>query len=138
LENCDVPEEIPNTSTSKNSDQFVDVISPESRTHILDGDGPGSGGHLWPGQEGKTPFPESWSGDKVIHEVSDIATSPTTTWFAQTGSGGIYTKSGKAAKWVAWEVRDGTRVRVVFEPATGRVVTGFPDDSPIPNLKPIE
>ncbi len=35
-------------------DDYVDILSPESRTHILIGDGPGSGGHLWPGQPGKT------------------------------------------------------------------------------------
>ncbi|MFT7387758.1 MAG: filamentous hemagglutinin [Candidatus Endobugula sp.] len=129
-----VPEDIPKTTVN----QHVDIVSPETRKHILDGDGPGSGGHLWPGQEGKTPFPKDWNGDKVIHEVGDITTSPSTKWFAQTGSGGKYTKSGKPAKWVAWEVRDGVRVRVVFEPATGRVVTGFPDNAPIPKLKPIE
>uniref|UniRef100_UPI00248DEC57 DUF637 domain-containing protein n=1 Tax=Parendozoicomonas sp. Alg238-R29 TaxID=2993446 RepID=UPI00248DEC57 len=117
---------------------FVDVLSPESRKHILEGDGPGSGGHLWPGQPGKTPFPEGWSGDKVVHEVGDIATSPNTKWYAQTGSGGEYTKSGKPAKWVAWEVRDNVRIRVVYEPATGRVVTGFPDSDPIPNLKLVD
>lgn len=36
------------------------------------------------------------------------------------------------------ETRDGVSVRVVYEPATGRVVTGFPDNDPIPNLKPVE
>jgi hypothetical protein len=126
------------TTTANASDQHIDVVSPDTRQHILDGDGPGSGGHLWPGQEGKTPFPENWNGDKVIHEVGDIATSPSTKWYAQTGNGGRYTKTGKPAKWVAWETLDGVRVRVVYEPATGRVVTGFPDNDPIPNLKPVE
>jgi len=93
---------------------------------------------LWPGQPGKTSFSQSWSGDKIINEIGDITTSPNTTWYAKTGSGGELTKSGKPAKWVAWEVRDGVRMRVVFEPHTGRVVKGFPDTNPIPNLKVIE
>jgi hypothetical protein len=38
---------------------------------------------------------------------------------------------------VAWEVREGVQIRVVFEPATGKVVTAFPDDGVIPKLKKI-
>ncbi|EAW1721659.1 hypothetical protein AHX05_23430, partial [Salmonella enterica subsp. indica] len=33
-----------------------------------------------------------------------------------------------------WEVRDGVRIRVVFQPAKGRIVTAFPDSGPIPPL----
>jgi filamentous hemagglutinin len=116
--------------------QYVDVLRPEDRRHILYGDGPGSGGHLWPGAPGKTPFPENWSADLVIHHVGEIATSPTTQWYAQTGSGGQYTANGDAARWISWEVRDGVQVRVVYEPATGRVVTAFPDpNGPPPSLR---
>ena len=117
---------------------YVDILSPETRQHILYGDKPGSGGHMWPGQEGKTVFPESWSGDKIIDVVGDITTSPSTKWYAQTGTGGTYTAKGDAAKWVAYETRNGVRVRVVYQPATGKVVTAFPDDAPIPPYKPIK
>jgi filamentous hemagglutinin len=117
---------------------FIDILSDESKKHILYGDGPGSGGHLWPGQPGKTVFPESWSADKVIHEVGDIVTSPDTKWYAQTGTGGLYTKNGDPAKWVAYEVRDGVRMRVVYQPAISNVVTAFPDDAPIPPYKSIK
>ena len=51
-------------------------------------DGPGSGGHLWLGQEGKTVFPQSCNTNKVIHE---IVTSPITQWYAQIGGGGKFT-----------------------------------------------
>ncbi|WP_083439327.1 EndoU domain-containing protein [Herbaspirillum autotrophicum] len=112
---------------------YVDILSPEARKHILYGDGPGSGGHLWPGQSGKTVFPESWSANKVMHDVGDIATSPNTKWYAQTGTGGLYTKNGDPAKWVAYEVRDGVQIRVVYQPATGKVVTAFPDPNPVPS-----
>lgn len=45
---------------------YVDVLDPRDRHHILHGDGPGSGGHQWPGQAGKSPFPQQWSGDQII------------------------------------------------------------------------
>jgi len=117
---------------------YVDILSPEAKQHILYGDKPGSGGHMWPGQEGKTVFPESWSGDKIVDAVGDITTSPSTKWYAQTVTGGAYTAKGDAAKWVAYETRDGVRMRVVYQPATGKVVTAFPDDAPIPPYKPIK
>lgn len=107
--------------------EYVDILCPDARQHILYGDKPGSGGHMWPGQPGKTVFPQAWSADKIVHEVGDIATSPGTKWYAQTGTGGIYT----------YEVRDGVRMRVVYQPATGKVITAFPDNAPIPPYKPV-
>ena len=58
-------------------------------------------------------------------------------WYAQTGTGGVYTATGDPAKWVAYETRDGVRMRVVYQSATGKVVTAFPDDAPVPPYKPI-
>ncbi|MED0636136.1 RHS repeat-associated core domain-containing protein, partial [Escherichia marmotae] len=107
---------------------------PKAQQHILHGDGPGSGGHMWLGQPGKTTFPQSWDAKKIISEVDDIVNSPSTKWYAQQGTGGALTKAGKAANWVAWEVRDGVQIRVVFQPAKGRIVTAFPDSGPIPPL----
>jgi len=101
----------------------------------LYGDKPGSGGHLWPGRLGKTAFPKNWSADKIIHEIGDIVTSPNTQWYVQTGNGGKYTKGGEPARWVSYEVRDGVRIKVVHEPETGRVVTAYPDNAPIPQVK---
>lgn len=107
---------------------------PKAQKHILHGDGPGSGGHMWPGQPGKTTFPQSWDSKKIISEIDDIVNSPSTKWYAQQGTGGALTKSGKAATWVAWEVRDGVQIRVVYQSAKGRIVTAFPDSGPIPRL----
>jgi hypothetical protein len=45
---------------------------------------------------------------------------------------------GDPAKWVSYEVRDGVRIRVVHQPAIGRVITGFPDDQLMPPYKPIK
>jgi filamentous hemagglutinin len=116
-----------------NCNRITGLLHPEDARHILHGDGPGRGGHLWPGQPGKTPFPQGWSGDQIVHNVTDIITDPSTKWFAQTGTGGNFTASGKPAKWISWEVREGIQVRVVFEPATGRVPTAFPD--PLGNVQ---
>ncbi|HEG0621992.1 TPA: VENN motif pre-toxin domain-containing protein [Yersinia enterocolitica] len=113
--------------------KYVDILSPEAKQHILYGDSLTSGGHLYPGNPGKTVFPQNWSADKVVHAVGDIATSPDTQWFAQTGTGGIYTSKGKPANWVSYETRDGVRIRVVYQPATGKIVTAFPDNAPIPS-----
>ncbi|SHG21356.1 EndoU nuclease [Jatrophihabitans endophyticus] len=107
----------------------ADAVSDESRKHILDGDATG-GGHRWPGRPGKTPFPEHWTDDRIIDNVGEVVSSPTTRWHVQTGGGAKYTRSGKPAVWRAWEVRDGVRLRVVWEPATGRIRSAFPDDGP--------
>ena len=124
---------------SAENQKYVDILSPEAKQHILYGDSPTQGGHLYPGNPGKTVFPQSWSADKVVHVVGDIATSPDTQWFAQTGTGEAYTKAGKPARWVAWSEQDGVRVRVVYEPASGKIVTAFPDSNPTPpTLKPIK
>lgn len=110
-----------------NANPCTHIIHPDDAKHILDGDGPGSGGHLWPGQTGKTPYPQSWGRDDILNGVSDIIRDPNTTWYAQTGTGGPLTKAGDPATWVAWETRNGVQVRVVYQPATGRVPTAFPD-----------
>jgi RHS repeat-associated protein len=56
-------------------DDYVNLASPQRTQHILYGDATG-GGHLHPGLPGKTPFPESWSPGRIMHEASDIATDP--------------------------------------------------------------
>lgn len=127
------------SSITQANQKYVDILSPEAKQHILYGDSPTQGGHLYPGNPGKTVFPKSWSADKVVHAVGDIATSPDTQWFAQTETGGAYTNAGNPARWVAWEERDNVRVRVVYEPASGKIVTAFPDSNPTPpTLKPIK
>ena len=70
---------------------------PKAQKHILHGDGPSSGGHMWPGQLGKTTFPQSWDSTKIISEVDDIVNSPSTKWYVQQGTGGALTKTGKVA-----------------------------------------
>ena len=119
--------------------KYVDILSPEARQHILYGESLTTGGHMYPGNPGETIFPPTWSANKIVHAVGDIATSPDTMWYAQTGTGGLYTKAGRPSRWVAWETRDNVRVRVVYEPANGKVITAFPDAGLVPpTLKPVK
>ena len=91
-------------------------ISPDSARHILQGDRTG-GGHLWPGGQGKTPFPQSWSGEKILHEISDIATDPNIP--------SVAIRHGRVAKEA---MRDGVKIRVIIEPQSkgGKIMTGYP------------
>jgi len=54
-------------------------------------------------------------------------TNPHVVWYTQTGNGGYYVRNGRPAKWVSWTNYNGVRIRTGIEPATGRVVTSFPD-----------
>ncbi|WP_157683578.1 polymorphic toxin-type HINT domain-containing protein [Microlunatus soli] len=108
-------------------EDYVDLASASRRRHILDGDGPGSGGHRWPGQPGKTPFPEDWSDDKIMHEVSDVATDPSLQWTQNTGpEGADFTRRGIPARKEVVGSRDGVNIRVILEPAGEGIITAHP------------
>ena len=100
---------------TKTADEFVNLASPSRTTRILQGDATG-GGHLWPGGPGKSPFPQSWSGDRIMHEISDIATDPVA-WRGAVPQGGRTVLTG---------TRDGVDIRVVVDTRTGEIVTGYP------------
>ncbi len=101
------------------ADDFVDLASPARRTHILDGDATG-GGHLWPGNAGKTPFPQGWSGDKIMHEVSDIATDPIA-WQNAVPQGSRTVLTG---------TRGGVDIRVIVDTNSGEIISGYPTNLP--------
>ncbi len=107
---------------------LVNLASPQRTTHILAGEGPGRGGHLWPAQSGKTPFPSSWSPDKIMHEVSDIATDPALNWVQQSGKpGSLFTNAGNPARFVVFGERSGIEIKVVLEPAGEGIITAHPN-----------
>jgi hypothetical protein len=103
-------------AAAKSADEFVDLASTARRNHILYGDATG-GGHLWPGVPGKTPFPKDWSADRVMHEISDVATDPNSIF--RTGRGGSTIVTG---------TRDGVDIRVILR--NGDIVTGYPTNLP--------
>ena len=115
----------PEFIAARNADNFVNLASPQRTKHVLTGDATG-GGHLWPGAANKTPFPQGWSGDKIMHHVSDIATDPNLKWIPQTGSGGLFTKAGNPARFSVEGVRDGVNIKVIIEPAGEGIITAFP------------
>ena len=106
---------------SRNS--TVNPLVPEDRArHILHGDGTG-GGHLGPdpGAPGKSPFPQSWSEEKILEATSDIASDWTT-----------YVKTQANGRHVHEATIDEIDVRVIIEPQSrgGGVVTAFPTNVP--------
>ena len=94
---------------------LVNLASDARTTHILEGDATG-GGHQWPGLPGKSPFPEGWSGPRIMHEISDIATDPAA-WENATIQGGRTVLTG---------VRGGVDIRVIVNSRTGDIITGYP------------
>ncbi|MGL5829078.1 MAG: EndoU domain-containing protein, partial [Angustibacter sp.] len=104
------------TTAARSADGFVDLASSARRNHILYGDATG-GGHLWPGLPGKTPFPRGWSADRVMHEISDVATDPNSTF-----------KTGRGGSTIVTGTRDGVAIRVILR--NGDIVTGHPTNMP--------
>ncbi|KPI03717.1 RHS repeat-associated core domain containing protein-containing protein [Actinobacteria bacterium OK074] len=103
-----------------------ELIGGQEQFHIIHGDRTG-GGHKWPGQPGKTVFPRGWDTDKILDSVVDVATSPNSVRTQQTGrAGALYTRSGDPSRWKVEGVVNGVNIRVIYEPATDRIVTGFP------------
>jgi hypothetical protein len=101
---------------TKGADEAVNLASSSRTRHILQGDGTG-GGHLWPGRAGKTPFPREWDADRVMHEISDIATDPAATVVGRQGR-----------RTVLEGTRGAVRIRVVTD---GRdIITGYPTNLP--------
>lgn len=103
-------------SVGKAGDEFVNLASPKKTQHLLYGDETG-GGHLWPGKPGKSIFPEKWSADKVMHEISDIVTDPSLTWQKNRVIKGVqrYDVTG---------TRDGISIKVITDGKD--VITAFP------------
>ncbi|MGL6349330.1 MAG: EndoU domain-containing protein [Aeromonas sp.] len=104
------------------------LASPGRTNHILFGDATG-GGHKFGISRffnGKSKFPATWSNEKIMTSVSDIATDPSLTWKQLTGvKGTSFTKAGKPARFSVEGVRHGATIRVIVEPAGDGIITGF-------------
>ena len=72
---------------------------------------------MYPGLPGKSAFPASWGQDKIMHNISDLATRPGIPW-----------KSSKAvsSRSVAEGSCEGVRVRVIIDNKTQNIITGHP------------
>ena len=96
----------------------TDLASPKRSNHILQGDATG-GGHMFPGKQGKTVFQASWSGDKILHEASDIVTDPSIKWETNRTVRGI-------DRFKARGVRDGVEIEVIVEPKGEGIISAWP------------
>jgi filamentous hemagglutinin len=98
----------------------VNLSDPSRSTHILQGDRTG-GGHLYPGNPGKSAFPQNWSAEKIMHEISDVATDPASTVIP-----------GRGGRIIVTGTRGGIDITVVIESKAkgGGIVTGFPTNVP--------
>jgi len=104
----------------------LSLLDQKAITHILDGDGPTSGGHRFgTGIPGKSEFPKSWSDQKIINVISDMAADPKVQW-SKPDARGYATASA---------THEGVDVKVVYDTKNGRVVTAYPTNTP-KNPKP--
>jgi uncharacterized protein RhaS with RHS repeats len=117
-----------NALASENNSEKPSLIDKEGEKHILDGDGDAKGGghRNGTGKPGKSEFPSDWSDEKVLGEISDVATDPESTVVTQ--------PDGRI---ISQGTRDGIDIKTVQEPALrgGRIVTGYPTNTP-KNPKP--
>ncbi|RQR67694.1 filamentous hemagglutinin N-terminal domain-containing protein [Burkholderia sp. Bp9126] len=105
------------TNTGNNS-----LLDPKAENHVLYGDGPTSGGHLsGVGKPGKSEFPAAWTPQDITNAISDIATDPSTAWSKPAPGNGYVTGTGTI---------NGVDIKVVVDPAKGRIVTGYPTNLP--------
>lgn len=120
------PQTVPASATgvaTKAVDEFVDLASAPRRAHILDGEvrpnGSYSGGHRpGTGFPKKSEFPADWSDDRIMHEISDVATDPSLKWTAGDRAGDFFVRG----------TRDGIDIEVLIR--NNEIWTGYPTNVP--------
>lgn len=102
------------------------LVSKERSNHILYGDEYG-GGHLWPGKPGHSAFPKDWTEDRILYEISDVATKKGADWVRGTGpEDSDFTNAGAPAKFIVQGEKEGIRIEVVVAPRGKGIITGYP------------
>jgi hypothetical protein len=93
-------------------------VTPERTTHILDGEPGGGGGHRHGvGKPGKTEFPASWTDERVIANILDVARRPDKP----------PTRQDWNNSWLCTGTRDAVKVWAVVE-RSGDILTGWPEE----------
>jgi Bacterial EndoU nuclease len=93
-------------------------VSPERKTHILDGDPDGGGGHRHGvGNPGKTEFPASWDDKKIMGKVLDVVRRPDSAPVLQNWNN----------RWICVGTRDDVEVSVIVL-RSGEVWTAWPEE----------
>ena len=91
-------------------------VSTERTVHILDGDKTGGGHRHGVGKPGNTEFPASWTDERVIANVLDVARRPDKPPIHQDWD-----------TWLCTGTRDAVDVWAVVEPSGG-ILTGWPGE----------
>lgn len=104
----------------RQSDEYVNLATRERTEHILKGEpntrGGWDGGHRPGSNKGKTEFPEGWSDEKIMHNISDIATDPKLKW----------DKNKNLNNHEVIGEREGVKIKVILRKSNGEIVTAFP------------
>lgn len=122
------------------------VVSPERRTHILEGDPPGEGhGPVRPSDPNRQPgrqgeFPQTWSDDQAIAAIERVANGSRSTWKQSTGSGCVgatpttggpdpnappTTSTGRPTRFKVRGRDHGQDIEVIVEPHGAGIITGY-------------
>jgi hypothetical protein len=76
------------------------------------------------GYSGKTEFPSNWSDDRILHNISDVATDPNSVW-----------TKGRWGQDIATGWRDEVQIQVDFYPSNsvhfGKISTAYPLNTPV-------
>ena len=107
-------------NTFQTGRDYVNLASESATNHIIFGEGLNSnlGGHLWPGALRKTPFPSTWSADKILDVVSDIATDPQVIWKPST-------KMADTNRMIGHAIRENIEIRVIIE-GSENIISSYP------------
>ena len=95
---------------------YINLLDARAQGHVLEGDATGGGHRAGTGIPGKSEFPATWSDDKVLHYISDVATAPNS----------IVTRQGNTT--LVEGTREGVKIRVVER--DGRIVSAYPTNTP--------
>lgn len=96
------------------SDGKPNLLDPDAEAHVLDGDAEGGGHRPGTGNPGKSEFPSGWSDEKILGEISDVATDPASD-----------RSPGRDGATVVIGEREGVKIRVIVG-SDGKIISGWP------------
>lgn len=107
------------TSNSNNAnEEKPNLLDPDAAGDVLDGDAEGGGHRPGTGNPGKSEFPSGWSDEKILGEISDVATDPASDRLP-----------GRDGATVVIGEREGVKIRVIVG-SDGKIISGWPVKGP--------
>ena len=92
------------------------LVDNKGKEHILNGNETGGGHRAGTGTKGKSKFSSNWSDEKILGEISGVATDPAS---KQRPSG---------TRTISIGMRGGVAIKTISEP--GRIVMGYLTNTP--------